>query len=574
MAQGSKVFSLNPEVFENREKGLDIKVLKFIFKGISKYKFALVLSTLCAVGSAVTFMAVPEYLGKLADLFINGLLSSAVKGYFDVTVSEICAVILPCAVFILLNTVFSLVRDLLSSKVSGKYSRNMKQLIAEKLFSLRFCDIDKYTKNKIYDVAMTKADILNQQITVMLTREVSAIFMLAAVIVRLFDMNIAYGVTAILIIPTVFLFNMCLEAFRNRDTYADCIKISLPEFSELLKFKEEIRMSGEKEAVIDGLIKREDISAERMKKDRFCDAVNRNFPQFLCTAVMILCIVGSGFLPENSVMSFGGFLGLIFCFSKLPSSVSSVCSLPSSLSAICSLGKDIEGFFELPDCENGDITPVARDDKTCEIRFENVTFGYKTDCPILNNLSFSVKNRGITVISGKTGSGKTTVLKLMTGFYTADKGKISYNGTDILKLDSEKYRDKFYYVPQQSKLLEKYVLSNIIYPDKTADSEKLRKLSEIIAKTDFPDSAKIDSDAFFTADTTEFSDGQKQLVRLCSAVYKEKEFIVFDEAFSYTDIKTEACINALLKRLSENCGIITVSHRENNGFTPDNTVKL
>jgi ABC transporter ATM len=202
----------------------------------------------------------------------------------------------------------------------------------------------------------------------------------------------------------------------------------------------------------------------------------------------------------------------------------------------------------VPEIENAKLLDLDR--KGGEIRFENVTFGYnKERQPILNNISFTIPAGSRVAFVGSSGSGKSTILRLLQRFYDPQEGKIYIDDQDISEVKIRSLRSSFGIVPQDTPLFNQSIYYNIAYakpdatPEEIYEAAKKAKIHDVIVNQ-FPEgyNTKVGQRG------TMISGGEKQRVALARAILKNPRILLFDEATSALDTTTE---RSIMKNIDE-----------------------
>ena len=206
----------------------------------------------------------------------------------------------------------------------------------------------------------------------------------------------------------------------------------------------------------------------------------------------------------------------------------------------------------------GDIVPEG----AAGLLFKDVTFSYKEDLPAaLEVASFEIEPGSKVALVGGSGSGKSTALKLLMGLYEPAGGEILLGGQDITKIGKKALRNMFSYVPQDSFLFPVSIGKNITLEDDLHDADRLKKACADAGILEFIESLpnKFDNELVELAEN--ISGGQRQRIAMARAFYKNADIILFDEATSSLDPKTESEVLGNLFAATEGKTVIMVAHR-------------
>ena len=197
-----------------------------------------------------------------------------------------------------------------------------------------------------------------------------------------------------------------------------------------------------------------------------------------------------------------------------------------------------------------------------EIRFEDVFFEHTAGKPILNKVSFSITAKNVTVIFGKTGLGKTTIIDLLLGFYKPKAGLIKVDDKIIDYTNQNSFNRNIGYVPQNINLQQDTLLNNITLGSNSKPNIQL--VDKILDIVDLSDLVKNLNDGINTniGDRgVKLSGGQRQRVGIARALYLEPEILVFDESTNELDIRTEEKVLKSLRQQYPAMTIIMITHR-------------
>ncbi|MEG1510217.1 MAG: ABC transporter ATP-binding protein, partial [Clostridia bacterium] len=244
-------------------------------------------------------------------------------------------------------------------------------------------------------------------------------------------------------------------------------------------------------------------------------------------------------------------------------------SLQSAMSGI----KRVNNFLAENDepCKSKKTLQDIIPNKTAQINFENLSFSYDNKTTVLDNLNFSVANGEKATIVGRTGVGKTTLFKLITGLIKGD-GAVTINGEDVYTIDNKIKPYLFGYVAQSFSYIDGTIKDNIsLRNDSLSDETILYALNfvllgDVIAKLEFGINT--------TFSPALFSQGQLQLLSIARAIVYNPTILLLDEITANLDEKTEKQILDILQKASANRTIISISHRESSIIKSDKIITL
>ncbi|MDA8223518.1 MAG: ABC transporter ATP-binding protein [Desulfitobacterium hafniense] len=182
------------------------------------------------------------------------------------------------------------------------------------------------------------------------------------------------------------------------------------------------------------------------------------------------------------------------------------------------------------------------------VEFKEVSFRYPgADQPALNNITFSAKPGELTAIIGGTGSGKSTLINLMTRFYDVESGSVLVDGVDVREMSQKALRAKIGFVPQKTVLFSGTIAENIKYGKQDATKEEIEHAAQVAQATEFVTGLEAGFDHPIAQGGTNVSGGQKQRISIARALIRKAEIYIFDDSFSALDFKTDAKLRAALK---------------------------
>ena len=195
------------------------------------------------------------------------------------------------------------------------------------------------------------------------------------------------------------------------------------------------------------------------------------------------------------------------------------------------------------------------------ITLENVTFAYVDNFDVLNSVDLTIKAGQTTAIVGSTGSGKSTLIKLLLRLYEINNGSINFDSTNLKELELSSLREKIGLVSQDVFLFEGTVLENIAYGDLNASESEVWNAAQKSEADEFINKLPQKENTIVGERGQKLSGGQRQRISIARAILKNPEILILDEATSSVDNETEAAIQRSLDILKQDRTVIVIAHR-------------
>ena len=211
-----------------------------------------------------------------------------------------------------------------------------------------------------------------------------------------------------------------------------------------------------------------------------------------------------------------------------------------------------------PTIDNGTEKLQSFDEK---IQISNLNFEYVKNFPVLNNISIDIAKGQTTAIVGSTGSGKSTLIKLILRLYDSTSGEIKFDGKNIRDLELDSLRNKIGLVSQDIFLFEGTVFENIAYGNLDANDEEVWEAARLSESDKFINQLPNKENTIVGERGQKLSGGQRQRISIARAILKNPEILILDEATSAVDNETEAAIQRSINTLKKGRTVIAIAHR-------------
>ena len=467
-----------------------------------------------------------------------------------------------------LGSLGSIVSSYFSAKVSSRVAMDMRKDVFAKVMSLSFTDVEKFSTASL--ITRTTADIWTVQRTLImsLTMMVRVPFMAIGAIIQAF--RTAPNMTWIIAVSVAILF---IQA-------AILISLAIPKFKVYQKILDKINsitrenLTGIK--VIRALNKQKyeenkfERSNENLKNTDIYISKVMAFQQPVVNLVFNLSAVLIIFIGVSNLHTDMSYLGRMIAFSQYSAQVLMSFLFLTFLFVMIPRGnvssKRISEVLETKSQITFKNQMTETPSEIPSVEFKHVTFSYgKKSEAIIEDISFVAKAGQTTAFIGSTGSGKSTLINLVPRFFDATEGEVLINNLNIKEYTENALMDKIGYVPQKGYLFTGTVRSNILYGvenlKKSELDARMRHAAKIAQAEEFITKLKDQYDAPISQGGTNVSGGQRQRLAIARALAKQPEILIFDDAFSALDMKTDKKLREDLKSEIQDTVVLIVAQR-------------
>jgi ATP-binding cassette subfamily B protein len=285
------------------------------------------------------------------------------------------------------------------------------------------------------------------------------------------------------------------------------------------------------------------------------------FVEFMSAVGVVIVLWYGGSLVSDRALQIGvlvAFIGYLASFFDPLQQLSQLYNtFQASMAAVQKIYAVLDTEPDLRDAPDARPLPDVRG----EIEMQGVTFGYDKDVPVVRAIDFTVGAGRTVAFVGKTGAGKSTIIKLLARFYDPDEGAVLLDGHDLRTVTTRSLREQLAVVPQEAFLFSGSILDNIRFSRPTADPEEVKRVARIVGVHDFVDGLPDGYDTDVQEGGGGLSTGQRQLISFARALLADPRVLILDEATSSVDAESERRIERAMEVLFSGRTSIVVAHR-------------
>ncbi len=540
-------------------KGTMVRLIQYL----RAYRLTIVLAMILAVASTFFSIIGPKLLGKATTKLFEGLMAQIAGSGAGVDFAYIGRILLITLSLYVFSALCGYVQGWVMAGTSTDITYRFRRDIAAKINRMPLRYFDSTNHGEILSRATNDVDTISQTLHQGLTQLITSIAMLLGVLVMMFSISWLMTLVALLIVPISLL--VLRLAIRYSQRY----------FAQQQEYLGHI--NGHVEEMYGGhvVIKAFHGEAKSIEKfDRLNDVLYRSawkaqflaglmFPlvNFLGNLGYMAAVVLGAYLTIQKVITVGDIQAFIQYIRSFTQPITQVANIANVLQQTAAAAERVFEFLneeeETPDPAEPITLPTVRG----EVEFRHVRFGYSPEKIIIRDFSAHIRPGQKAAIVGPTGAGKTTMVKLLMRFYDINDGAILIDGNDIRRFRRKDLRRFLAMVLQDTWLFNDTILENIRYGRADASEEEVIAAARA-AHVDYFIRALPGGYRFtLNEETTNISEGQKQLLTIARALLADPDILILDEATSSVDTHTEILIQQAMKTLLKDRTAFIIAHR-------------
>lgn len=547
------------------EKAKDFKgTFRRLTRYLKPHTGKLMIVLIAAILSTIFSIVSPKILGDATTILFKGFMAKmqGVPGA-GIDFDAIRTIMLWLAGLYLLSSLFAYIQQYVMAGVAQRTVYDLRKDVYNKLGRLPLKYFDARTHGETLSRVTNDMDNISGTLQQSLTQMITSVVTLVGVIVMMLTISPLLTLVVILTLPLSVVVTIVV-AKRSQKHFVAQQK----HLGELNGHVEEM-YTGHKVVKAFG---RERQSMEQFDEvnDKLYDAGWR--AQFISGTIMplmsfvgnigyvIVSVVG-GVLVTRRAIEIGDIQAFIQYSRQFTQPITQLANIAN---VIQSTVASAERVFEVLDEEeevSEHTAPAELKQPLGDVTFENVSFGYKADQLLIENMNVDVKHGQTVAIVGPTGAGKTTLINLLMRFYELNQGKITIDGTDITALRRSELRSLFGMVLQDTWLFNGTIRDNIGYGREGATEQEIIRAAEAAHADHFIRTLPEGYDTVLNEEASNISQGQKQLLTIARAILANPSILILDEATSSVDTRTELYIQKAMNELMKDRTSFVIAHR-------------
>lgn len=545
------------------EKAKDFKgSMAKLFKYMERYKFRFTLMFVFAVAGTVFTIVGPKILGKATTELFNGLIAK-VNGTGSINFAKIGTILLWVMGLYLISSLFSLIQGFVMTGISNDVTYSLRKDISKKINRLPLNYFESRTNGEILSRITNDVDTLQMSLNQSMTQLITSVTTLIGVFVMMLSINGWMTLAAVLILPiSMFIIQNVMKHsqkyFREQQEYLGNVN---GQIEENFSGHNVVKVFNKENDVVEEFEKDNRKLYESAWKSQFFSGMMMPIMQFVGNlGYVMVALLGGVFVIKGSI-EVGDIQSFFQYIRNFTQPIQQIAQVTNLLQSSAAASERVFEFLEEPEEEQTVQTSADIDTLSGNVQFEHVGFGYNPDKMIVHDFSAEVKDGQKIAIVGPTGAGKTTMVKLLMRFYDVNSGSIKVDGHDIREFDRSRLREMFGMVLQDTWLFSGTIMENIRYGRLDATDEEVIAAAKAAHIHHFIMQQPGGYQMVLDEETSNISQGQKQLLTIARAILADNKILILDEATSSVDTRTEVRIQKAMDNLMRGRTSFVIAHR-------------
>lgn len=545
------------------EKAKDFKgSMAKLFRYMERYKFRFILMFIFAIAGTVFNIVGPKILGKATTELFNGLIAK-VNGTGGIDFEKIGMILLGTLGLYVVSACFSFIQGFVMTGISNDVTYNLRKDISKKINKLPLNYYESRTNGEILSRITNDVDTLQMSLNQSLTQLITSVTTLIGVFVMMLSINVWMTLAALLILPvSMFIIQAVMKHsqkyFQAQQNYLGKVN---GQIEENFGGHNVVRVFNKENDVVEEFEKDNQKLYESAWKSQFFSGMMMPIMQFVGNlGYVMVALLGGVFVIKNSI-EVGDIQSFFQYIRNFTQPIQQIAQVTNLLQSSAAASERVFEFLEEPEESQNETSPADIEKLTGDVQFEHVKFGYNPDKIIINDFSADVKDGQKIAIVGPTGAGKTTMVKLLMRFYDLNGGTIKVDGYDIKDFNRSNLREMFGMVLQDTWLFSGTIMENIRYGRLDATDEEVIAAAKAAHVHNFIMQQPGGYNMILDEETSNISQGQKQLLTIARAILADNKILILDEATSSVDTRTEMQIQKAMDNLMKGRTSFVIAHR-------------
>ena len=545
------------------EKAKDFKgsMAKLIWY-MSKYKIRFVIMFVFAIAGTVFNIVGPKILGKATTELFNGLVAK-IGGTGGIDFTKITQILLFALGLYVCSAIFSFIQGFIMTGISNDTTYSLRKDISKKINRLPLKYYESRTTGEILSRVTNDVDTLQNGLNQSVTQLITSVTTLIGVFIMMLSINVWMTLAALVILPVSMgiiggVMGKSQGFFRSQQKYLGEVN---GQIEEVYGGHNVVKVFNKEKDVVEEFEKVNKELYNSAWKSQFFSGIMMPIMQFIGNLGYVVVAILGGFMVIKNAIEVGDIQSFFQYIRNFTQPIQQIAQVTNMLQSAAAASERVFEFLEEDEEDQKAEHPVSTDGLKGNVEFRHVQFGYDPEQVIIHDFSAKVKDGQKIAIVGPTGAGKTTMVKLLMRYYDVNKGSILIDGHDVRDFNRGELREMFGMVLQDTWLFSGTIMENIRYGRLDATDEEVIAAAKAAHVHKFIMQQPGCYQMVLNEETSNISQGQKQLLTIARAILADNRILILDEATSSVDTRTEIQIQKAMDALMEGRTSFVIAHR-------------
>lgn len=539
-------------------KGAMLRLLKYM----ERYKIRLILMVIFAIGGTVFNIIGPKILGKATTELYSGLISK-INGGSGIDFDKIIKILVGVMCLYVVSSVLSFIQGFIMTGISNDVTYNLRKDISKKINKIPMKYFESRTHGEILSRITNDVDTLQTGINQSVTQLITSTTTLIGVLVMMLSINVWMTLAALLILPvSMFIISKVMKHsqkyFQDQQKYLGEVN---GQVEEIYSGHTVVKAFNKEDDVINEFEKTNEKLYSSAWRSQFFSGIMMPIMQFVGNLGYVMVALLGGFMVIKNKIEVGDVQAFFQYIRNFTQPIQQIAQVTNMLQSSAAASERVFEFLDVEEEDQVAEDPVSINQIEGNVSFEHISFGYDPSKIIVHDFNADVKAGQKVAIVGPTGAGKTTMIKLLMRFYDVNSGEICIDGHNVKDFNRMELREMFGMVLQDTWLFHGTIMENIRYGRLDATDEEVIAAAKAAHAHHFIMSQPGGYQMELNEETSNISQGQKQLLTIARAILADNKIMILDEATSSVDTRTEERIQKAMDNLMKGRTSFVIAHR-------------
>jgi len=545
------------------EKSKDFKgTMQRLLAYLGPYRWGLLVVMVLATAATVLAIMGPKILGNATTTLFEGVVKKLTRSG-DIDFAKIRDILLTVLGLYVSSAILQYIQGWIVSGIAVKITYTLRKDIIAKINRMPFRAFDTTNHGEILSRMTNDVDTVNQTLSQSLSQMITSVMTLIGALVMMLTISWQMTLVAILMIPLSiglvrFIVKRSQKYFKTQQEYLGHLNGHI---EEVFGAHTVVKAFGGESKAIRTFDELNSTLYQSAWKSQFLSSIMMPLMNFVGNLGYVAVAVSGGWLAAKQMVTVGDIQAFLQYVRSFTQPVTQVANISNVLQQTAAAAERIFDFLASEEEKQDEAAAEVPREIEGRVEFRHVHFGYVQGQPIIKDFSATVLPGQRVAIVGPTGAGKTTLVKLLMRFYEPESGEILIDGMPIQNLPRSVVRSWFGMVLQDTWLFSGTVRDNISYGKSGAREEELIESAKAAHADHFVRAFPEGYDLVLNEETTNISQGQKQLLTIARAMLAKPPMLILDEATSNVDTHTELLIQKAMLALMQGRTSFVIAHR-------------